>query len=290
MANNFATTGQDTITQGNGPDTLTVSDSSQINFDDLFDGGGGTDTIVSGSPGAFVATTVDLRLGTSSGFGFRNYEGLAFTDTAGDTNVILNASQFGTGFISTHLAVRGVNGTGQGIIIEVASSFSAAKFTFTNWNHTDAIALNGSSSGNVITGSSKTDFIDGNNGSDTLIGGPGKDFLTGDESNDTFKFNRTTDSHVGAQRDVISDFSHIEGDKINVHGIDANTNSGGNQNFHFIGKQSFHHRAGELHFVKHGTFVTIEGDVNGDGKADFQIDAHNTTNDLTSLVKGDFVL
>jgi Ca2+-binding RTX toxin-like protein len=289
MANAFATTSTDTITQGSGPDTLTVSDTSQINFDDSFDGGAGIDTIVSGSPGAFVATTVDLRLGTVPPFGFRNYEGLAFTNTAGDTNVILNASQFGTGLISTHLAVRGVNGTGQGIIIMVGSSFSAAKFTFTNWNGIDAIALNGSSSANVITGSSKKDFIDGNNGSDTLIGGPGKDFLTGDESNDTFKFNRTTESH-GSQRDVISDFSHIEGDKIDVHGIDANTQAGGNQNFHFIGKQAFHHRAGELHFVKHGSFVTVEGDVNGDGKADFQIEAHNTTNDLISLVRGDFIL
>jgi Ca2+-binding RTX toxin-like protein len=56
MANAFATTATDSITQGNGTDTLTVSDSSQINFDDLFDGGAGKDTIVSGSPGAFVAT------------------------------------------------------------------------------------------------------------------------------------------------------------------------------------------------------------------------------------------
>jgi len=233
--------------------------------------------------------SVDLRLGTVPGFGFRNYEGLAFTNTAGDTNVILDANQFGTGLISTHLAVRGVNGTGQGLIINVASSFSAAKFTFTNWNHTDALALNGSSSANVITGSSKKDLIEGKNGSDTLIGGPGKDSLSGNESNDRFKFNHLSDS-VGAQRDTIFDFSHIEGDKIDVHRIDANTKAGGNQNFHFIGSQHFHHRPGELHFVKHGTFVTVEGDVSGDGKADFQIDVQNLTHDLTSLVKGDFVL
>jgi hypothetical protein len=33
--------------------------------------------------------------------------------------------------------------------------------------------------------------------------------------------------------------------------------------------------------------VTVEGDVNG--KADFQIDVHGTS-DLTSLLKADFVL
>jgi hypothetical protein len=34
----------------------------------------------------------------------------------------------------------------------------------------------------------------------------------------------------------------------------------------------------------------VEGDINGDGSADFQIDVHNLTNDLHSLAKGDFVL
>jgi hypothetical protein len=36
--------------------------------------------------------------------------------------------------------------------------------------------------------------------------------------------------------------------------------------------------------------VTVEGDVNGNGKADFQIDVHNLSNDLTSLLKADFGL
>ena len=35
---------------------------------------------------------------------------------------------------------------------------------------------------------------------------------------------------------------------------------------------------------------TVEGDIDGNGKADFQIDVHNLANDLNSLVKGDFVL
>ena len=55
-------------------------------------------------------------------------------------------------------------------------------------------------------------------------------------------------------------------------------------------RRQFHHKAGELHYVEHGTYVTVEGDVNGDGKADFQIDVHNAANDLTSLLKADFVL
>jgi hypothetical protein len=36
--------------------------------------------------------------------------------------------------------------------------------------------------------------------------------------------------------------------------------------------------------------VVVEGHVNGDGKADFQIEVQNDIDNLTSLAKGDFVL
>ena len=60
----------------------------------------------------------------------------------------------------------------------------------------------------------------------------------------------------------------------------------GDQAFHFIGAQSFHHRAGELHFVRAVGHVFVEGDVNGDGRADFRIDIHGAS----TLSHSDFVL
>jgi hypothetical protein len=116
--------------------------------------------------------------------------------------------------------------------------------------------------------------------------------LSGGADADNFKFNLKTESPKGAGHDVITDFSGtgLEGDHINVHGIDANTHLHGNQNFHFIGSKTFHHKAGELHVVNHGTFVMVEGDVDGNGRADFQIEVHNLANELNSLAKGDFVL
>jgi hypothetical protein len=42
--------------------------------------------------------------------------------------------------------------------------------------------------------------------------------------------------------------------------------------------------------VKHGTHVIVEGDIDGNGKADFQIDVHNLTDTLNNLRKGDFIL
>lgn len=45
----------------------------------------------------------------------------------------------------------------------------------------------------------------------------------------------------------------------------------GNQAFKWIAYQAFHHKAGELHYVRSGANLVVEGDVNGDGRADFQI-------------------
>ena len=44
--------------------------------------------------------------------------------------------------------------------------------------------------------------------------------------------------------------------------------------------------AGQLHYVAAGANVIVEGDINGDGTADFQIVVNNTS----SLSSGDFAL
>jgi len=58
------------------------------------------------------------------------------------------------------------------------------------------------------------------------------------------------------------------------------------QDFHFIGAKAFHHKAGELHFVKGHGHLFVEGDVDGNGRADFRIDVHGAS----SLTSHDFVL
>lgn len=54
--------------------------------------------------------------------------------------------------------------------------------------------------------------------------------------------------------------------------IDAKVGVAGDQQFKFIGQQNFHDKKGELHFKFAGSNTIVEGDVNGDGKADFQIE------------------
>ena len=78
-------------------------------------------------------------------------------------------------------------------------------------------------------------------------------------------------------RDIITDF--INGtDRIDLSAIDANTLAGGNNAFTFIGTGVFSGGgaagaagAGQLRYSFAGTDTLVEGDVNGDGTADFQI-------------------
>jgi Ca2+-binding RTX toxin-like protein len=136
--------------------------------------------------------------------------------------------------------------------------------------------ITGGAGGDTILGGAGSDILDGSAGADGLRGGPGKDFLTGGSDQDIFDFSSLADSKRGASRDVITDFVPAF-DQISVFGIDANTHKGGNQTFHFIGLQHFHHKAGELRYFEHHDVVAInertviQGDVNGDGKADFEI-------------------
>lgn len=144
-----------------------------------------------------------------------------------------------------------------------------------------------------LRGGLGADLLNGGDGDDKLEGGLGRDKFVGGTGADTFVFKTVGDSGVSpATRDLIQDFSHADGDKVSLKGIDANENSGGNQAFHFIKGAAFHNIAGELHALKQnlpGTahdVTIVEGDTNGDGVADFQIELKG----LINLVKGDFVL
>lgn len=147
--------------------------------------------------------------------------------------------------------------------------------------------ITGELGNDVLFGFDGADVLNGGNGNDTLTGGTGKDTLDGgvDADHDVFDFNLKGESKKGALRDVISNFTSGV-DEIDVSGIDAKSGVAGNQKFKWIGKQGFHHQKGELHYIKKAGFVLVEGDVNGDGKADFQIQV----NGLAKLVQDDFTL
>lgn len=131
------------------------------------------------------------------------------------------------------------------------------------------------------------DTLEGFAGNDRLHGGSGADNLYGGSGSDTFIFTSLKDSYgKKAFRDTIYDFSHREGDKIDLTTIDARTKIKGNQPFKYIGKQDFHKKPGEVRWEKVKGGVYVHGDVNGDGKADLSIFLAN----VAKLVKSDFYL
>jgi Ca2+-binding RTX toxin-like protein len=82
-----------------------------------------------------------------------------------------------------------------------------------------------------MDGGGGNDVLDGGGGDDTLVGGLGADTLLGGAGKDTFQFSSVNESPFGIGYDTISDFNPVEGDKIDLSGIDADTGIPGDQAF-----------------------------------------------------------
>lgn len=122
----------------------------------------------------------------------------------------------------------------------------------------------------TLTGDAANDRVFGDDGEDVLIGGAGRDTLYGGNDADTFQFRTVADSGAGSSlRDIIIGF---EGglDLIDLTRIDANSLLTGNQAFAFIGTVVFGNVAGQLRLIT-GANAVVQGDVNGDGVADFEL-------------------
>ncbi|WP_422040368.1 M10 family metallopeptidase C-terminal domain-containing protein [Roseibium sp.] len=122
-------------------------------------------------------------------------------------------------------------------------------------------------------GGSGDDTIIGNAAANVLTGGAGADTLTGGAAGDTFAFADGDSGAPVADRDLVTDF--VAGtDLLDLSEMDADTQTGGNQEFRFLGTDAFDGAAGAL---RHGydagrDVTTLEGDTDGDGAADFAID------------------
>jgi Ca2+-binding RTX toxin-like protein len=302
---------------GNGSDNAIVGNSGNNNLTglggaDTLDGGAGIDTVIySASP---AAVNVSLATGVAAGgdaqgdvlSNIENITGSSYADTieGNSGNNVLK----GGGGIDTLTYVHAASGVAVNLSITVAQATGGAGIdTVTAFENVTGSAFNdsltGSGGANVLSGGDGNDTMDGGSGADKLLGGNGDDNLLGSDgadsltggsgadtmtgglNGDRFVYTATTDSPATAAHDSIADFNHAESDKIDLSAIDANTLTAGDQAFLFIGAQSFHNVAGELHYVTNGTGITVEGDINGDGIADFAIDAN-----VTSLVAADFIL
>jgi serralysin len=143
-------------------------------------------------------------------------------------------------------------------------------------------ALRGLDGGDRLIGANGNDSMDGGTGRDVLFGGLGRDVMIGGADSDTFVYSSLAESTVGVNRDVLSFSGSLahpnDHDVINLRNIDANSTVAGNQAFLFQGLVPFTGAPGDLIYsvdAAHGRTI-VEGDVNGDKKADFQIEVRGT--------------
>ena len=130
--------------------------------------------------------------------------------------------------------------------------------------------LYGDGGANILLGDAGNDIIYGRAGADTLVGGVGQDRLyggVGDSVCDVFAFAATDESAVGTKRDTIYDF--VSGiDDIDLSGIDANSRTSSDGVFAFSGTTA---QAHSVWYTSGRGEIIVRGDVNGDGRADFEI-------------------
>jgi Ca2+-binding RTX toxin-like protein len=157
-----------------------------------------------------------------------------------------------------------------------------------------ADTFNGGAGNDKLYGQSGNDTLIGGTGDDTLTGGTGRDVMTGSSGADDFDFNSITEMGKAAStRDRITDFTRSS-DDIDLSTIDANGSAAGNAAFKFIAAKgaAFTGVKGQLKWSQINAAGTandktiIEGDINGDGRPDFQIELAG----LKTLTSGDFIL
>ena len=232
----------DMIVSGEGNDTITdTGGNHRINAgagDDTVTANGGNQTICAGDGNNTVtATGGSHHITSGAGNDTITANGGNQTIEAGDGNNTVTA----TGG-SHHIT----SGAGNDTITATGS---------------DTVVFSGGGNDTITTGA----------GNDMITGGAGADIMTGGTGADTFIFTALGDLGIGAgYRDIITDF--LSGtDRIDFTGIDANTNVAGDQAFTMMGINAFSGVAGQLRYDVVGANTIFQGDVNGDGVVDFEL-------------------
>lgn len=270
--------GNDKITGGDGNDTLY----GEEGFDTI-SGGNGNDFIVPGSAGG-------------------SYKGDAGDDVIFSSLTSPETMDGGTGIDTIHFygdANYGFN-LATGLTNLEGESFINFENAEMGWGddtvHGSALnnVIKGDIGNDILYGKDGNDTLYGDTGSDTLIGGAGKDLLYGHEvgslfgfESTKFKFLATSDSAVGANRDIITDFK-LGIDKIDLSAIDAEI-GGADNAFNFIGTSAFSLPAAVRYYVdniNNNTIVQLDRYADGDFSADMEIQI----NGIHTLAATDFVL
>ncbi|HEY0312959.1 MAG TPA: calcium-binding protein [Allosphingosinicella sp.] len=258
--------GDDDLTGGSGSDGFYFGPGKFTQADHV-DGGGGTQNQL-GIDGSYDFSAASA-LGTFGG-NFANIQTIVLY--AGDPRDAANPSP-NVYHIETNDAAAAANQT-----LTIYGTPVTTDLYFDGSAETDGAFKILSGTGN--------DTLIGGDGNDWMYGNLGADTLTGGLGDDTFAYTAVGQS-AGTAIDTITDFG--TGDRFDLSQIDADTTQAGDQGFSYIGASAFGHHAGELRveFDQANNVWNVEGDVDGDGVADFIL--HVATAGGHQIVSTDFV-
>lgn len=285
--------GDDVLKGGLGDDTYIV-DSAHDMVVEAADGG--SDTIMTYLSHYGLGADVEKLVYTGTGvfFGTGNaldntIEGGSGDDTldgGGGSDTVSYADAFGG--VRVSLALTGPQDT-QSAGIDTLSHFQQ----IIGSSYGDR--LTGDAGRNIMRGGDGDDLLNGGDGNDYLYGAMGADTLNGGAGADRFVYMAASEAGPalltsGLPGETIGDFSHAEGDHIDLARIDPDPTAAGDQGFTFIGGAAFTGAGGTNHEVREyqnqdGSY-TVAGDVDHDGIADFAIHVISST----ALVASDFIL
>lgn len=156
-----------------------------------------------------------------------------------------------------------------------------------DWLTLDGTAAKGTGNEltNRIDGNAAANILSGLAGDDILAGHGGRDSLKGGAGADVFAFGPDDGVTTRANADVIGDFRHTEGDRIDLSAFDA-VPGGADNAFQFIGSAAFHGVQGEVRVTGVSTSQYLALDINGDKVDDFVIKVVANT----LLSEGDLIL
>ncbi|HEX8257332.1 MAG TPA: calcium-binding protein [Allosphingosinicella sp.] len=260
--------GGDAMDGGTGDDIYVVDDAADRVIEQV---GGGDDVVLAGVDHILAAEVEQLRLTGAARAGTGN--GLANLINGSDLDNAI-AGEGGDDFIFGRSGDdRLAGGDGRDTI-----DAGAGRDDVSGDGGEDR--LSGGSEADRIDGGSEADRLFGDDGRDLLIGGGGDDLLYGGFDRDTLRGGEGADGFVFREgetggsaltADCIADFAGAEGDRIDLHRIDASFSGAGDQAFDFIGDADFSGVAGELRAFADGGYTYVEGDRDGDGAADIML-------------------
>lgn len=291
--------GSDSIRSGAGDDLVLAGGG-----DDLVDGGAGADRLF-GEDGLDVLSYASVRSGVTVSLAIQTAQdtrGGGVDEVSGFEN--LTGSAFADNLTGDDLANRITGGAGNDVIFAGAGDDTlrggaGLDELYGGFGNDTVIGgddgdyLEGFDGDDNLRGDAGADFVDGGAGNDQLIGGDGNDrmfagagadrldggsgldLLQGGSGADLFIFFDGDSGATLQTADKIDDFQSGERDRIDLRAMDADVQMAGDQAFTFIQDGAFSSTAGELRYERVGSDVIVQGDLDGDGVANFYIHLDN---------------